>query len=177
MKIRVPECMVGDIPSRGEDEQIGKRRSRLIGGDNQDTKYRRVNLLLVKLECNKSRTLFTYVINRNRADTDETLQIVFVRDICIGLISLGHNQRICLPDSCHARRRRRRVCVCLSATEESAEALVDDLPTAIRVDVKGRYRVLEVAGVSELVGAQRAKFGLLIMFALETYVVGRRANV
>jgi hypothetical protein len=39
----------------------------------------------------------------------------------------------------------------LSANEESAEALVHDLPTAIRVDVKGRYRVVEVAGVGKVI--------------------------
>jgi hypothetical protein len=41
----------------------------------------------------------------------------------------------------------------LSAIEKSTEGFVDDLPAAIRVDIEGRYRVLEVAGVGEAIGA------------------------
>jgi hypothetical protein len=43
--------------------------------------------------------------------------------------------------------------VSLSAAEQSTEALVDDLPTTIRIDIKGRYRMLEVADVGETISA------------------------
>jgi hypothetical protein len=65
----------------------------------------------------------------------------------------------------------------LGAVEESAEALVHNLPTAVRVEVEGCHGVLKVAGVGETIGAQRAQFGKLIVLALEIPCEDSRAYV
>jgi hypothetical protein len=73
MIIAGPEGVARD---RGYDKEIIKRRSRIVGGDSQDTKYQKVEMHLVQLNFKNSKMFVTDVMKSYRADTDEMLQIV-----------------------------------------------------------------------------------------------------